>query len=142
MQCGKSPLLRKNILPEAALSNVGGFVGISAAPPEEDMLAESAEPRTGPFPSPQTSVIPFDSRSGPFWNVSWCSILEQSTPRALGSRRRDHFMMVYIYQEKIAPPGPARTKPPDVLTLQQAIESLERENVWLKEQLARIVRDK
>jgi hypothetical protein len=34
-------------------------------------------------------------------------------------------MMVYIYQEKIAPSGPARTKPPDVLTLQHAIESLE-----------------
>ena len=51
-------------------------------------------------------------------------------------------MMVYIYQEKITPPGPARTKPPDVLTLQHAIESLEQENGWLKEQLARIVRDK
>jgi hypothetical protein len=52
-------------------------------------------------------------------------------------------MMVYIYQEKIAPPaGPARTKPPDVLTLQHAIESLEQENTWLKEQLARIIRDK
>jgi hypothetical protein len=51
-------------------------------------------------------------------------------------------MMVYIYQEKIPPPGPARTKPPDVLTLQHAIESLEQENAWLKEQLVRIVRDK
>jgi len=51
-------------------------------------------------------------------------------------------MMVYLYQEKIAPPVPARTKPPDVLTLQHAIESLEQENTWLKEQLARIVRDK
>jgi hypothetical protein len=54
------------------------------------------------------------------------------------------FMMVYLYQEKIKPPGPlpARSKPPDVLTLQHAIESLEQENAWLKEQLARIVRDK
>jgi hypothetical protein len=49
--------------------------------------------------------------------------------------------MVYLYQEKIAPLGPARTKP-DVLTLQHAIESLEQENAWLKERLARIVRDK
>jgi hypothetical protein len=51
-------------------------------------------------------------------------------------------MMVYLYQEKIAPPSPVRTKPPDVLTLQHTIESLEQENAWLKEQLARIVRDK
>jgi hypothetical protein len=53
-------------------------------------------------------------------------------------------MMVYFYQEKIAPAGPltARTKPPDVLALQHTIESLEQENAWLKEQLARIVRDK
>jgi hypothetical protein len=51
-------------------------------------------------------------------------------------------MMVYLYQEKIAPPGPARSKPPDVLTLQHTIKSLEQENAWLKEQLARIVRDK
>jgi hypothetical protein len=51
-------------------------------------------------------------------------------------------MMVYVYQEKITPPGPlpARTKP-DVLTLQHIIKSLEQENAWLKEQLAR-VRDK
>jgi hypothetical protein len=53
-------------------------------------------------------------------------------------------MMVYLYQEKIAPLGPlpTRAKPPDVLTLQHTIKSLEQENVWLKEQLARIVRDK
>jgi hypothetical protein len=53
-------------------------------------------------------------------------------------------MMVYLYQEKITPPGPmaARTKRPDVLTLQHIIKSLEQENAWLKEQLARIVRDK
>ena len=71
-------------------------------------------------------------------------ILELSTPRALGSRGWDHFMMVYLYQEKIKPPGPlpAPSKPPDVLTLQHTIKSLEQENAWLKEQLARIVRDK
>jgi hypothetical protein len=53
-------------------------------------------------------------------------------------------MMVYLYQEKIAPLGPlpARTKPPDVSTLQHIIKSLEQENAWLKEQLAHIVRDK
>ena len=47
--------------------------------------------------------------------------------------------MVYLYQEKITPPGPlpARTKPPDVPTLQHIIKSLEQENAWLKEQLAR-----
>jgi hypothetical protein len=35
-------------------------------------------------------------------------------------------MMVYLYQEKIAPPGPLRAspKPPDVLTLQLTIKSL------------------
>jgi hypothetical protein len=73
-----------------------------------------------------------------------CSVLELSTPRALGARGRDHFMMVYVYQEKIAPPGllPVRTKPPDVPTLQYIIKSLEQENASLKEQLARIVRDK
>ena len=48
-------------------------------------------------------------------------------------------MMVYLYQEKIAPLGPlpARAKPPDVLTLQHTIKSLEQENAWLKEQLAK-----
>jgi hypothetical protein len=50
--------------------------------------------------------------------------------------------MVYLYQEKIAPLGPLRAsrKPPDLLTL--TIKSLEQENAWLKEHLARIVRDK
>jgi hypothetical protein len=53
-------------------------------------------------------------------------------------------MMVYLYQEKITPPGPlpARTKSPDVLKLQNTIKSLEQENAWLKEQLAHMVRDK
>jgi len=38
--------------------------------------------------------------------------------------------MVYLYQEKIAPPGPLRAspKPPEVLTLQLTIKSLEQEN--------------
>jgi hypothetical protein len=53
-------------------------------------------------------------------------------------------MMVYRYQEKIAPLGllPARTKPSDVLAFQHTIKSLEQENAWLKEQLTRIVRDR
>jgi hypothetical protein len=52
--------------------------------------------------------------------------------------------LVYVYQEKITPPGPlpARTKAPDVPTLQHIIKSLEQENAWLKEQLAHFVRDK
>ncbi len=47
-----------------------------------------------------------------------------------------------VYQEKIAPPEPlAPTRePPDVLLLDRTIESLEQENAWLKEQLARITR--
>jgi hypothetical protein len=53
-------------------------------------------------------------------------------------------MMVYLYQEKIASLGllQAHTKPPDVATLQRIIKSLEQENAWLKEQLARIVQEK
>jgi hypothetical protein len=49
-------------------------------------------------------------------------VMELSTPRALGARGRDHFRMVYVYQEKITPPGPlpARTKAPDVLTLAES----------------------
>jgi hypothetical protein len=49
------------------------------------------------------------------------------------------------YQDKSAPLGtlPAGTsEPSDVLRLQRTIDSLERENAWLKAQLARIVRDK
>jgi hypothetical protein len=48
-----------------------------------------------------------------------------------------------IYQEKIAPPGPLPVlarEPPDVLLSQRTIESLERENAWLKERLAHIMR--
>ena len=45
-----------------------------------------------------------------------------------------------VYQEKIAPPEPlAPTREPaDVLLLDRTLESLEQENAWLKEQLARI----
>jgi hypothetical protein len=49
-----------------------------------------------------------------------------------------------IYQEKVAPPGPLSdsTEPPDVLSLNRTIESLKRENVWLKQQLERAMRSK
>jgi hypothetical protein len=46
-----------------------------------------------------------------------------------------------IYQEKIAPPGPLPAnlgEPPEVLHLRRTIDSLEKENAWLKAQLARI----
>jgi hypothetical protein len=46
-----------------------------------------------------------------------------------------------VFQEKIAPPGILASEPPDVLHLQRTIESLEQENAWLKEQLARAIRD-
>jgi hypothetical protein len=37
---------------------------------------------------------------------------------------------------------PTSSEPPDVLRSQRTIDSLEKENAWLKEQLARAVRDK
>jgi hypothetical protein len=37
---------------------------------------------------------------------------------------------------------PVTSEPPDVLRLQRTIDSLEKENTWLKDQLARIIRDK
>jgi len=43
-----------------------------------------------------------------------------------------------VYQEKSDPP---RREPADVLLCQRKIKSLEQENVWLKERLARILRD-
>jgi len=45
---------------------------------------------------------------------------------------------------KIEPPDalPVSSEPPDVLHLQRTIDSLEKENAWLKAQLARIIRDK
>jgi len=72
-------------------------------------------------------------RDAQFWNYPLQGLLVHE----------DGIMMVYVYQEKITPPGPlpARNKPPDVLTLQHTIKSLEQENAWLKEQL-RIARDK
>jgi IS1 family transposase len=49
-----------------------------------------------------------------------------------------------IYQEKIEPPGPLPdfTEPRDVLSLTRTIESIKRENVWLRAQLARTNREK
>jgi hypothetical protein len=48
-----------------------------------------------------------------------------------------------IHQDNIAPPGPLPgNEPSDVLRLQRTIDSLQQENAWLKEELARIVRDK
>jgi len=48
-----------------------------------------------------------------------------------------------IHQDNIAPPKPLPANEPlDVLQLQRTIDSLEQENAWLKEQLARIVRKK
>ncbi len=44
-----------------------------------------------------------------------------------------------VYQEKPPHPLPVPTRePPDVLLCQRTIQSLEQENAWLKEQLARI----
>jgi hypothetical protein len=44
----------------------------------------------------------------------------------------------------VTPPeaAPVSSEPTDVLHLQLTIDSLEKENAWLKEQLARIFRDK
>jgi hypothetical protein len=49
-----------------------------------------------------------------------------------------------VPQDKITPlrPLPAPSEPSDVLHLQRTIDSLEKENAWLKEQLARMIRDK
>jgi hypothetical protein len=49
-----------------------------------------------------------------------------------------------VYQEKIAPPGPLPddTAPPAVLSFQRTIESVERGNESLEEQLAGIFRAK
>jgi hypothetical protein len=49
-----------------------------------------------------------------------------------------------VFQDKIAPPGPlpVASEPSDVLHLQRTMDSLEQENAWLREQLARIIRDK
>jgi hypothetical protein len=52
--------------------------------------------------------------------------------------------LMEMYQEKIAPPGPLpdSTEPTDVLSLNRTIESLKRENAWLKQQLERALRSK
>jgi hypothetical protein len=42
---------------------------------------------------------------------------------------------------KIEQPLPVPSEPSDLLHLQRTIDSLEKENAWLKEQLARIIRD-
>jgi hypothetical protein len=47
------------------------------------------------------------------------------------------------HQEKITPSVPAlNSEPPDVLLFDRTTESLEQENAWLKELLARIKRTK
>jgi hypothetical protein len=48
-----------------------------------------------------------------------------------------------VYPENIVSPGPlpAPSEPSDVLHLQRTIDSLEKENAWLKAQIARMVRD-
>jgi hypothetical protein len=48
-----------------------------------------------------------------------------------------------IHQEQSAPhlPLPAPREPSDVLHLHRTIDSLEKENAWLKAQIARMVRD-
>jgi hypothetical protein len=50
--------------------------------------------------------------------------------------------MIHQEQSARAVPLPAPSEPSDVLHLQRTIDSLEKENAWLKAQLARIVRDK
>jgi IS1 family transposase len=53
--------------------------------------------------------------------------------------------LAVVPASKVAPPEAVpvvTSEPSDVLRLQRTIESLERENAWLKAQLARIVRDK
>src|SRR6266404_830414 len=49
------------------------------------------------------------------------------------------YTRMMVYQEKPPHPLPVPTRePPDVLLCQRTIQSLEQENAWLKEQLARI----
>jgi hypothetical protein len=49
-----------------------------------------------------------------------------------------------VAASKVSSPeaAPFTSEPSDVLHLQRTIDSLEKENAWLKEQLARIIRDK
>jgi hypothetical protein len=48
-----------------------------------------------------------------------------------------------LYQEKIALPGslPITSEPSDVLSLRRSLGSLEQENAWLKERMARYSRE-
>jgi hypothetical protein len=49
-----------------------------------------------------------------------------------------------VTASKIPPPEaePVSSEPSDVLRLQRTIDSLEKENAWLKGELARVIRDK
>jgi hypothetical protein len=49
-----------------------------------------------------------------------------------------------VNASKMEPPeaAPGPSEPSDVLHLQRTIDSLEKENAWLKAELARVVRDK
>ncbi len=59
----------------------------------------------------------------------------------LGFMRR--YTLIMVYQEKPPHPLPVSIRePPDVLLLQRTIKSLEQENVWLKERIAEVLRDK
>ena len=67
--------------------------------------------------------------------------LVTTTPRTIALQEMG--IVMKIYQEKIAPPGPLpvlASKPSDVLLSQRTIESREQENAWLKERLTRIIR--
>jgi len=45
-----------------------------------------------------------------------------------------------VYLERIVPPGPLPVEPADVLSMSRTRDSFERENVWLKTQLDRLLR--
>jgi hypothetical protein len=74
--------------------------------------------------------------------VHFAQIGELSTLRALGSRGRGVSQDGLPREDHTAWTLPAANEPADVLHLQRTIDSLERENAWLKAQLARMVRDK
>ena len=56
----------------------------------------------------------------------------------LGFMRR--YTLIMVYQENPLPVS--IREPPDVLLLQRTIKSPEQENVWLKERIAEVLRDK
>jgi hypothetical protein len=77
-------------------------------------------------------MIPFDFGRGPF-------LRERYTPGSLGSRGRDHLMI--IYQEKIAPP-PAPLSDDEQWKLKLA--AIASEDLWVRnfiERLAGVVRN-